>query len=137
MMMTWVRALGIIDEAKKGGDNYFNGSIYEEDMLDMFRRDGFSEKETKVLMACLVLAGADFAEREKEIFCYTICWEDDTATWGFVRAEDEGLAKKALVKGYEIDADRVSVYKDDELLAGEFHSQDFDIDGIYEIGFGA
>lgn len=48
-------------EAYKDMTAYFDGSIKQEDMYDMFRyRYQFGEAETRVLIAALVNAGAKF-----------------------------------------------------------------------------
>ena len=66
--MTTREAKNII-KYHKDNTSYFDGTITRDDMYNMLRyRMRFGESETEVILAALVLAGADFKEDE----CYDI-----------------------------------------------------------------
>lgn len=59
MKMTNEEAKRIINEFKDD-TFYFDRSLRYKDIYNMFRRDGFGEAETNVILAALILAGAKF-----------------------------------------------------------------------------
>ena len=52
--------IAAIKEEKK--TYYFDGIIDIEDMKDLFREDGFAERETNLIVASLVAAGCVFRD---------------------------------------------------------------------------
>lgn len=61
--MTKQEALATIAAIKEENKTYyFDGSIDIEDMKDLFRNDGFAERETNLIVAALVAAGCVFRD---------------------------------------------------------------------------
>lgn len=61
--MTKKEALATIAAIKEENKTYyFDGSIDIEDMKDLFRNDGFAERETNLIVAALVAAGCVFRD---------------------------------------------------------------------------
>lgn len=63
--MTKKEALATIAAIKEENKTYyFNGSIEIEYMKNLFRNDGFAERETNLIVAALVAAGCVFRDTE-------------------------------------------------------------------------
>lgn len=61
--MTKQEALATIAAIKEENKTYyFDGIIRIEDMKDLFREDGFAERETDLIIAALVAVGCVFSD---------------------------------------------------------------------------
>ena len=61
--MTKKEALATIAAVKEENKTYyFDGIIDIEDMKDLFREDGFAERETNLIVASIVAAGCVFRD---------------------------------------------------------------------------